>query len=937
VKVFSTQSVSFKLSIFLLLASIILFSVIGYVYVKKQQSDDLAQTQQTLHLRSAEISEFINSKLAHHQQHSTMLANLFQSLSSNSADEKAWQQVSSNFANTILAGFVYGDSGQRFWSPANWPFPEDLVYQGQSRITLDDKLQQNNWGTLYFDESYQEWLLPYWSDIYLHGEMVVWGTVLKVDDIIKQAKQQFLPEGLELFVYDQKYRLITHPDYGPKLLRNMGALNAESGSEGLIRTGLLEFIKLPKEPGRVYQFDDWSNDIYAVAEPIEQNDWTVIVYSKDNFIFKDTGQDAQNVSALLMAVSVLIALISLFLARKLISVRLNQVNNFISDGHAGKLDFNKRINGSDEIDDIKRQLIAMFENFSGRLKAKDKDAEKLRVELDENKALAQAVSYSDNAVLILDLSFNISFADAQALSLLNCERDDLLTSRFFSHIHQHMAFVTDQIVNDVRRKESWHGELALKEAQTEREIWVNTTITPLRNDAGHVTKYVASMQDISFIKDSQHQIEKLAYTDELTSLANRSFFVAQLEKFIEMKKRGHFEFAVLHFDIDDFKKVNDKLGYDGGDLLLMELAARLQKELRGEDVLARLGGDEFAFIVVAADSEQSALSKVKSILNTVASPFNILGENINISTSIGISMSNSDDPNLLLQHADLAMYEAKAKGKNTFHFFTKELNDVVQERMMMEQKLRIAIERDGLELFYQPKIDINLNTIIGYEALLRWQDPELGFVSPEKFIPVAEQSNLIVLLGQWVMEQSIKFIKDNPLKLPVSINLSGREFEQGDCAQRLNALITKYDVDPSLIEIEITESYLMADVEDAIRQLQETKDLGANISIDDFGTGYSSLSYLKRLPVDTLKIDRSFIKDIPDDINDVEITGAIIAMAQKLGLKVIAEGVETQEQVAFLRDNGCYLVQGYYYSKPLPAKQAKGWQYPDHIAAEESA
>lgn len=909
------------------MATILLFTVIGYVYVSKQQADDLKQTQQTLHLRSVEISEFIDSKLAHHQQHSTMLANLFKSLSNNNADELAWKQVSENFANTILAGVVYSNSGQGFRSPANWPLPEDLAYQGQSHLDMDVNIQNESWGALYFDESYQEWLLPHWNNIFVHGEMVAWGTVLKIDDVIKQAKQQFLSEGLELFIYDQKYRLITHPDYGPKLLRNMGALNTDVGPEGLIRSGLLDFIKLPKEPGVVYRFDDWGSNIYAVAEPITQNGWSAVVYSKDSFIYKDTSQDAKEVSVVLLAVSVFIAMVALLLGRKLISSRLEQVSKFVSEGYAVKTDINNRALGSDEIDNVKRQLASLFNNFNNRLKAKDKDAEKLRMELDENKALAQAVSYSDNAVLILDLSFNISFADAQALSLLNCEREELIASRFFSHIHQHMAFVTDQIVNDVRRKESWHGELALKETQTEREIWVNTTVTPLRNDAGHVTKYVASMQDISFIKDSQHKIEKLAYTDELTSLANRSFFVAQLEKFIEMKKRGHFEFAVLHFDIDDFKKVNDKLGYDGGDLLLMELAARLQKELRGEDVLARLGGDEFAFIVVAADSEQSALSKVKSILNTVASPFNILGENINISTSIGISMSNSDDPNLLLQHADLAMYEAKAKGKNTFHFFTKELNDVVQERMLMEQKLNQAIKNNALELYYQPKVDVSLKTVVGYEALLRWQDPELGFVSPDRFIPVAEQSHLIVLLGQWVMEQSIRFIKDSSRALPVSINLSGREFEKGDCAQRLHALITKYDVDPSLIEIEITESYLMTDVEDAIRQLQETKDLGANISIDDFGTGYSSLSYLKRLPVDTLKIDRSFIKDIPDDINDVEITGAIIAMAQKLGLKVIAEGVETQEQVDFLLDNGCSLVQGYYYSKPLPAEQAKEWRF----------
>jgi len=393
-----------------------------------------------------------------------------------------------------------------------------------------------------------------------------------------------------------------------------------------------------------------------------------------------------------------------------------------------------------------------------------------------------------------------------------------------------------------------------------------------------------------------------------------------------MKKRGHFEFAVLHFDIDDFKRVNDKLGYDGGDLLLMEMAARLQKELRGEDVLARLGGDEFAFIVVAANSEQSVLLKVNSILESVATPFNILGQEMKVSTSIGITMSNNDDPNLLLQHADLAMYEAKAKGKNTFHFYTKELNEAVQERMSVEQRLGEAVVNDVLELYYQPKVDIVNKTLIGYEALLRWNDPELGFVSPGKFIPIAEQSNLILDIGDWVLEKSLQFTSELINPVPVSINLSGKQFEKGNFAEQLSASLAKYKAEPSLIEIEITESHLMADVEDAIRQLQDIKNLGVNISIDDFGTGYSSLAYLKRLPVDTLKIDRSFIQDIPGDINDVEITGAIIAMAQQLGLHVIAEGAETQEQIDFLREKGCFSVQGFFYSRPLPGEEAKQWR-----------
>jgi EAL domain-containing protein (putative c-di-GMP-specific phosphodiesterase class I) len=319
---------------------------------------------------------------------------------------------------------------------------------------------------------------------------------------------------------------------------------------------------------------------------------------------------------------------------------------------------------------------------------------------------------------------------------------------------------------------------------------------------------------------------------------------------------------------------------------------------------------------------------VNSILKTIATPFNILGHEIKVSTSIGITMSNNDDPNLLLQHADLAMYEAKAKGKNTFHFYTKELNDTVQERMSVEQRLGEALKNDVLELYYQPKVDIASKQLIGYEALLRWNDPELGFVSPGKFIPIAEQSNLILEIGDWVLDHALQFIGELSNQVPVSINLSGKQFEKGNFAHQLAMSLTKYNVEPGLVEIEITESHVMADVEDAIRQLQDMKNLGVQISIDDFGTGYSSLAYLKRLPVDTLKIDRSFIQDIPGDINDVEITGAIIAMAQQLGLHVIAEGAETQEQIDFLLEKGCIKVQGFFFSKPLPGDEAKQWLCP---------
>lgn len=928
---FSTQSITFKYSSLQLLLLMLLLGLVGIVYSNKQQQDDFTQAHDSLRLQASEIAAFFDAKLEQHRVHSDMLGDLYQTLSFKQTNDQAWRFSNEHFSNTILAGFVHLPDDTRQVSPVNWQMSEELLFQSRLFQSAGKQSKEpiNAWGELYYDNTYHAWLLPYMTLVTgLNGEKSVWGSVMEIDNIIAELKKQFLAAGMELFIYDRSGKLVFHPDYGARLIRQNHTLGHSLNDDRVVRKSLRRFISSDKIDGQLYTFDDWGKSVFAVTQTLATNDWTVVVYSQESAVYQDSQSDSIDMLLMALLAVIFVCFSAIILSRYIVSRRLQGTARLLANAVVGKFDVPKVVRGGDEIDELHRQLGQLFKKFSSRLDAKDKEVELARAELDENKALAQAVSYSDNAVFILDLSFIISFVDTQSLSLLNCEREELLETRFFSHIHHHMAFITEQIINDIRRKESWHGELVLKELHNDRQIWVNTTITPLRNDVGHVTKYVVSMQDISFIKDSQNRIEKLAYTDELTSLANRSFFVAQLEKCIEMKKRGHFEFAVLHFDIDDFKRVNDKLGYDGGDLLLMEMAARLQKQLRGEDVLARLGGDEFAFIVVAASSEQNVLLKVNSILETVATPFNILGQEIKVSTSIGITMSNNDDPNLLLQHADLAMYEAKSKGKNTFHFYTKELNEAVQERMSVEQRLSHALEEDGLELYYQPKVDTKAMRLIGYEALLRWNDPELGFVSPGKFIPIAEQSNLILDIGDWVLEKALQFISELEEPIAVSINLSGKQFEKGNFTSQLAASLNKYQIEPSLLEIEITESHLMADIEDAIRQLEDMKNLGVQISIDDFGTGYSSLAYLKILPVETLKIDRSFIRDIPGDINDVEITGAIIAMAQQLGLNVIAEGAETQEQIDFLTERGCFCVQGFFYSKPLPREEAKQWQCP---------
>ena len=720
-----------------------------------------------------------------------------------------------------------------------------------------------------------------------------------------------------------------HPDYGARLLRQVDVMNLTVSGNRLIRHSLNDYIEKDTVDGPVSDFIDWGKKIYAVSKSVQSNGWVIVTYRSEQAMLKPWYELVTDSLLLFAFFLIFLGFLSLIFTRLLFINKLRFSAYLLSKADVENFTPYDASQSQDEIDEFHRQINKTFHRVQLRLEDKANTIRELKEEVDANKALAQAVSYSDSAVILLELDYTISYVDTKSLTLLRTDRETLMASRFFNYVHEHMAFISEQIVNEIRRKSSWHGELVLKELTGGTQVWINATITPMRDESSQVTKYVVSMQDISFIKDSQSKIEKLAYTDELTNLANRTFFMAQLEKLVEISKRGRYDFALLYFDIDDFKRVNDIYGHDGGDQLLMELAARLGQHLRNEDVLARMGGDEFALIVGGAKSEQDVLVIANAILSAVNEPFFIRGAEVQSGTSIGITMSNTDqkEPELLLQHADLAMYEAKSLGKNTYQFYTQELNEAAKERQEIESALRLAVINRKLELHYQPKVDFEAKKLIGFEALVRWTDEELGFVSPAKFIPIAEQSALILQLGAWVVREACLFAASLENPVPVSINLSARQFESGKFVQELQQTMEECNVAPEHIEMEITESHLMSDVEDAIRQLHAIKQLGVNISIDDFGTGYSSLSYLKRFPVDTLKIDRSFIKDIPEDTSDVEITGAIIAMAQKLGLEVIAEGAETQEQIDFLASNGCHYVQGYFFSKPLPEAQARVWQF----------
>jgi diguanylate cyclase (GGDEF)-like protein/PAS domain S-box-containing protein len=423
------------------------------------------------------------------------------------------------------------------------------------------------------------------------------------------------------------------------------------------------------------------------------------------------------------------------------------------------------------------------------------------------------------------------------------------------------------------------------------------------------------------------RIDYLASHDALTGLPNRAMFSEVLNVAIQTAKRYERMFAVMFIDLDRFKLINDSLGHDAGDQLLQEMAGRLKGCLRASDVVARLGGDEFVILVQELNETAQVVAVARKILAAAMKPFTLLGQECRVTASVGISTYPSDaqDEPTLMKNADIAMYFAKEEGKNNFQFYSGEIQTQSLERLTLETNLRHALERNEFSLHYQAKVDLKTGRINGVEALLRWYSPELGHVSPAKIIPIAEETGLIVTLGKWVLKtacaQNVAWQHDGLPPVCMAVNLSARQFSDPFLLEDIGDVLRDTGMDPRLLELEITEGMVIQHPDKAIELLRAIKAMGVRLAIDDFGTGYSSLGQLKHFPIDTLKVDRSFIRDIPNDSEDRAITEAIIAMGKTLCLTVVAEGVETAEQERFLREHACDEMQGYYFSKPVAAAQ----------------
>lgn len=551
-------------------------------------------------------------------------------------------------------------------------------------------------------------------------------------------------------------------------------------------------------------------------------------------------------------------------------------------------------------------------------KAEDEEALRLAAKVFDNSNDGITVTDANGNIVAINKAFTeiTGYTEAEVLgknpNLLQSGRQDELFYR--------------QMWDQLEQKGYWQGEIWNK--RKNHDIYPEwLTISAIHDDAGKVSNYVAVFSDITQIKESTEKLAYQAHHHPLTHLPNRLLLSSRLNHSIQKALREEQSGAVIFIDLDNFKNVNDSLGHSAGDEVLLEVARRLKENQRETDTVAHLSGDEFVIVLEDIKGPHNAAYKAEQILNKLNAPFHIHSYELSLNGSLGITLFPSDGTTCeeLLKNSDAAMYQAKNLGKNRFYFFSPKLTAAALERISLEGALRSGIERQELVLYYQPQIDLFSQNIIACEALVRWQHPDLGLVAPDKFIPISEESGLIIPMGEWILEtacrQFVSWMKQGLQLKKIAVNLSGKQIQNRNILSSVQRILKETECPPECLELEITESFVMQQPEKSISTLEKMRGLGVSLSIDDFGTGLSSLSYLKTLPISRLKIDKSFVRDIHQDENDEAIVKAIIALGKNLDLQITAEGIETENQLHFLKNSGCDEGQGFLISRPLPADQ----------------
>lgn len=677
-----------------------------------------------------------------------------------------------------------------------------------------------------------------------------------------------------------------------------------------------------------YMLDQWQDGKHYVIGHAHDHGyrdypgigWIAMVRQDADIAFAPARSLQQRILLLGIALGVLFTLLGAILAHR-IAAPISRITEAADKIAAGDLHYDApQTAGNAEVAHLSEAIHSMVSHLTEEIQERKQAEDQLRLS-------ATVFANNTEAIVITDANHRIVRVNDAFTRISGFQPDEVIGKdpKIFSSGRMSKEFYRD-MWNALLSNNGWTGEIWNK--RKNGEIYPEWLILSLvRDDSGNIANYIAIYSDITERKKEEERIQYIASHDVLTGLPNRFLLTDRISQALVYAERNRLKVGILFIDLDRFKNINDSLGHDVGDLLLKQVAERMAVCLRRSDTIARLGGDEFVAVLPDIESEHEIAFVAEKMQEKFGDKFVINGHDLSITPSIGISIYPDDgaDSDTLLRNADMAMYRAKNTGRNTLQFYRPEMTEHITERLKLEMQLRHAIGRKELSLVYQPQVDMASGAICGMEALLRWQHPTMGSISPARFIPVAEESGLIVEIGEWALREACmqgRIWQAQGYELvPIAVNVSGVQLKRSRFAERMSAILSETMLAPRFLEIEITESVLMELGESSLQLLSDIQAQGVRLALDDFGTGYSSLSRLKAFPLDFLKIDQSFVRDLSTDPNDAAIIRAVLSMSREMALQVIAEGVETPEQLAFLQQLHCDRYQGYLFSRPLPAQE----------------
>lgn len=802
--------------------------------------------------------------------------------------------------------------------------------------------KEPRWTPIYYDFYSKVWMITLAFPVYDQQEFVgIMAADLDVTFLLKKLSNINVDgDDIKAFIFNDKGQLILHSDQQQLLPSDAGReyplLNEFSETRQDITTYIQAVISGVIPSGSI-QHQVFDGVLQHVSHhPLDKMTWYISLYYPDTVITTNLKKTLGDIYVNIILLTVCISL-ALYLSLNYFVVnRIRALANATALVSPESWEVKVSEQGNDEISFLGRRFNIMLSKINDLVRGLNENIAKLEVANLKSDRLITAIENSTSMVVILNKHWVLEYANACFWQTSgyspsdNLSREEALLYRRGAdnvpELRDIVAVLHDEHSNNAARQSDWRAEY-LAQRKDSSTFWLMQSVSGVFSASGELEYFIAVGQYSTDLKQNQQKIEQLAYYDHLTGLHNRVLFKEQLRTALHVCQRDKTHFALMYLDLDHFKHINDTLGHEAGDKLLVEVANRIKECLREEDVIARLGGDEFSVLLHQVGSAQYAYVVANKIIAALNRPLSLMGQEVVIGASIGITMLPDDSLQLdsLMKNADLAMYKAKEKGRNTFQFYTADMNDQIEKRLAMERDLRRALKNQEFELYYQPVIDLQTNKIVAAEALLRWHHPDKGMVSPLDFIPIAEESGLIVPIGKWVLRnaclQAKNIQKALHFPLRIAVNVSARQLHDNGFVVAVASVLRDLRLAPEWLSVELTETTLMADGDKAIEQLRLIRALGVGIAIDDFGTGYSSLSYLKRLPVDTLKIDRTFVEGLPDNEEDCAIATLIGAMANSLKYKVIVEGVENAEQLEFLMRCGCGYAQGFLFSRPVPADQ----------------